>query len=65
MYGRRREPGLLPRLQSGRLLLADRGFFSFALWGKASATCGGSVPTWQVSALSTCRTYRMVPGWCT
>ncbi len=29
---------LLPRLHSGRLRLAARGFFSFALWGKASAT---------------------------
>jgi hypothetical protein len=29
---------LLHRLNSGMLLLADRGFFSFALWEKASAT---------------------------
>jgi hypothetical protein len=29
---------LLPRLEPGMLLLADRGFFSYALWRKASAT---------------------------
>lgn len=29
---------LLDRLEPGMLLLADRGFFSYALWSKASAT---------------------------
>ena len=37
---------LLPRLHSGRLLLAARGFFSFALWGKASAT--GADLLWRI-----------------
>ncbi len=37
---------LLPRLQPGMLLLADRGFFSFALWAKAAAT--GADLLWRV-----------------
>lgn len=37
---------LLPRLESGMLLLADRGFFSYALWRKASAT--GADLLWRV-----------------
>ncbi len=38
---------LLPKLLPGMLLLADRGFFSFALWRKASAT--GTDLMWRVS----------------
>ena len=38
---------LLSRLQPGMLLLADRGFFSYALWRKASAT--GADLLWRVS----------------
>jgi hypothetical protein len=37
---------LLPELQPGMLLLADRGFFSFALWRKASGT--GADLLWRV-----------------
>jgi len=37
---------LLPHLRPGMLLLADRGFFSFALWGKASAT--GADLLWRI-----------------
>jgi len=37
---------LLARLQPGMLLLADRGFFSFALWGRASAT--GADLLWRI-----------------
>ena len=37
---------LLPRLEAGMLLLADRGFFSYALWRKASAT--GADLLWRV-----------------
>ena len=37
---------LLTRLQPGMLLLADRGFFSFALWRKATAT--GADLVWRV-----------------
>jgi len=37
---------LLGSLQPGMLLLADRGFFSFALWGKASAT--GAELLWRI-----------------
>jgi hypothetical protein len=38
---------LLPELTPGMLLLADRGFFSYALWRKASAT--GADLLWRVS----------------
>lgn len=38
---------LLPELKAGMLLLADRGFFSYALWRKASAT--GADLLWRVS----------------
>jgi len=37
---------VLARLEPGMLLLADRGFFSFALWRKASAT--GADLLWRV-----------------
>jgi len=37
---------LLGSLQPGMLLLADRGFFSFALWGKASGT--GAELLWRI-----------------
>jgi len=37
---------LLARLEPGMVLLADRGFFSFALWRKASAT--GADLLWRV-----------------
>ncbi len=37
---------LLPALEPGMLLLADRGFFSYALWGKASAT--GADLLWRI-----------------
>lgn len=37
---------LLPRVLPGMLLLADRGFFSYALWRKASAT--GADLLWRV-----------------
>ena len=37
---------LLAELKPGMLLLADRGFFSFALWGKATAT--GADLLWRV-----------------
>jgi hypothetical protein len=37
---------LLPELQTGMLLLADRGFFSFALWRKASDT--GADLLWRI-----------------
>jgi hypothetical protein len=37
---------LLPRLQSGMLLLADRGIFSYALWRKASGT--GADLLWRI-----------------
>ena len=37
---------LLPGLEPGMLLLADRGFFSYALWRKASAT--GVELLWRV-----------------
>lgn len=37
---------LLPRLGSGMVLLADRGFFSFALWRKASQT--GADLLWRI-----------------
>jgi hypothetical protein len=37
---------LLPRLEPGMVLLADRGFFSYALWRKASAT--GADLLWRV-----------------
>jgi Insertion element 4 transposase N-terminal/Transposase DDE domain len=38
---------LLPALQPGMLVLADRGVFSYALWRKASAT--GADLLWRVS----------------
>lgn len=38
--------GLLPRLQPGMVLLADRGFFSYALWRKAIAT--GADLLWRI-----------------
>jgi hypothetical protein len=38
---------LLAQLQPGMLLLADRGFFSYALWRKASAT--GADLLWRIS----------------
>ena len=37
---------LLPRLTSGMVLLADRGFFSYALWGRASDT--GADLLWRI-----------------
>lgn len=37
---------LLPRLTSGMVLLADRGFFSYALWRKASDT--GADLLWRI-----------------
>jgi len=37
---------VLLRLRKGMLCLADRGFFGFALWGKASAT--GAALLWRV-----------------
>jgi IS4 transposase len=37
---------LLPRLEPGLLLLADRGFFSYGLWRKASAT--GADLLWRI-----------------
>ncbi len=37
---------LLPKLASGMVLLADRGFFSFALWRKASET--GADLLWRI-----------------
>jgi hypothetical protein len=37
---------MLPRLEPGMLLLADRGIFSYALWRKASAT--GADLLWRV-----------------
>jgi hypothetical protein len=37
---------VLPRLRKGMLCMADRGFFGFALWGKASAT--GADLLWRV-----------------
>ena len=37
---------LLPRLRPGMLLLADRGFFSFALWRQASGT--GADLLWRI-----------------
>ena len=37
---------LLPRLAPGMLLLADRGFFSYALWRKASGT--GADLLWRI-----------------
>ena len=37
---------LIGRLQPGMLLLADRGFYSYALWGKAIAT--GADLLWRV-----------------
>ncbi|MGH3307079.1 MAG: IS4 family transposase, partial [Nocardioides sp.] len=37
---------LLPRLEPGMLLLADRGFFSYALWRKAIAT--GADLLWRI-----------------
>lgn len=37
---------LLPRLEPGMVLLADRGFFSYALWRKASAT--GADLLWRI-----------------
>jgi len=37
---------LLSRLKPGMLLLADRGFFSFALWGKAAET--GADLLWRI-----------------
>ena len=37
---------LLPALEPGMLLLADRGFFSYALWRKASAT--GADLLWRI-----------------
>ena len=37
---------LLPRLTPGMLLLADRGFFSYALWRSASAT--GADLLWRI-----------------
>ena len=37
---------LLPRLQPGMLLLADRGFFSYAAWRSASAT--GADLLWRI-----------------
>jgi hypothetical protein len=58
---------LLPRVEPGMLLLADRGIFSYALWRKASAT--GADLLWRTrtdgpvrsrSSWSTCRTG---PGW--
>ena len=42
---------LLPRLQPGMLLLADRGFFSFALWRKASAA--GADLLWRIQTGAT------------
>ena len=38
---------LLAQLQPGMLLLADRGFFSYALWRKASAT--GADLLWRIT----------------
>ena len=37
---------ILPRLQPGMLLLADRGFFSYSLWRKAIAT--GADLLWRI-----------------
>jgi Insertion element 4 transposase N-terminal/Transposase DDE domain len=37
---------LIGRLQPGMLVLADRGFYSYALWGKAKAT--GAELLWRV-----------------
>jgi hypothetical protein len=37
---------LLPRLEPGMVLLADRGFFSYELWRKASAT--GADLLWRI-----------------
>ena len=37
---------LLPRLTSGMVLLADRGFFSYALWGRASDS--GADLLWRI-----------------
>ncbi len=42
---------LLPKLQPGMLLLADRGFFSFALWRKASAS--GADLLWRIGTGAT------------
>jgi len=39
---------LLPSLEPGMLLTADRGFFSYALWRKASAT--GADLLWRIRA---------------
>ena len=49
------------------LVLADRGFFSYALWRKAIGT--GADLLWRVRTDKagpkpvTCKTSRMVPGW--
>ena len=59
---------LLDRLMPGMLLLADRGFFSYALWRKAIGT--GADLLWRVRTDTgrprnrpACRTCPTVPGW--
>jgi hypothetical protein len=51
---------LLDRLEPGMLLLADRGFFSYALWRKAIATGADllwrSAPTGPAPNRPTCAT---------
>jgi hypothetical protein len=51
--------GVLPRLQPGMLLLADRGFLSYELWQAAAAT--GAQLLWRASATFTLPALELLP----